>query len=119
MSRVRRGPKARRRRKKILREAKGFRGGQSRLFRTATEKVNRAYAFAYRDRKVKKRDFRSLWITRIGIAAKINGLSYSRFMSGLKKAQVTLDRKILSELAMHQPVAFTQLVEMAKTKLTA
>lgn len=119
MSRVRRGPKARRRRKKILREAKGYRGGQSRLFRTATEKVNRALQFATRDRKVKKRDFRSLWITRIGIAAKLNGLNYSRFMSGLKKADVNLNRKILAELAVREPSAFSQLVEMAKAKLAA
>ena len=119
MSRVRRGPKARRRRKKILREAKGYRGGQSRLFRTATEKVNRALQFATRDRLVKKRDFRSLWITRIGIAAKLNGLSYSRLMAGLKKAQVTLNRKMLSELAIADPGAFSRLVETAKAKLAA
>lgn len=119
MSRVKRGPKARRRRNKILAEAKGYRGGQSKLFRTATEKVNRALQFAFRDRRVKKRDFRSLWIIRIGIASKLNGLSYSKFISGLKKAGVTLDRKVLSELAISDPQAFTKIVELAKTKLAA
>ena len=119
MSRVKRGPKARKRRNKVLAAAKGYRGGQSKLFRTATEKVNRALQFAFRDRRVKKRDFRALWITRIGIAAKINGLSYSKFISGLKKAGVGLDRKVLSELAVSDPLAFTKIVELAKAKLVA
>ncbi|MDO8520170.1 MAG: 50S ribosomal protein L20 [Deltaproteobacteria bacterium] len=119
MSRVKRGNKARKRRNKILKEAKGYRGGQSKLFRTATEKVNRALQFAYRDRRVKKRDFRSLWIIRIGSAAKNNGLSYSKFISGIKKAGVTLDRKVLSDLAVKSPEAFTKIVELAKSKLAA
>ena len=100
-------------------EAKGYRDGQSRLFRTATEKVNRAQKFAFRDRRVKKRDFRALWIVRIGSAAKLNGLSYSKFISGLKKAGVLLDRKVLSELATRDPQAFTRIVELAKAKLAA
>lgn len=119
MSRVKRGPKARKRRNKILAMAKGYRGGQSKLFRTATEKVNRALQFAFRDRRVKKRDFRALWIVRIGSATKMNGLSYSKFISGLKKAGVTLDRKVLSELAISDPQAFTKIVELAKSKLAA
>lgn len=119
MSRVRRGTKARSRRKKILKRAKGFRGGQSKLYRTAADKVHRALQFSYRDRRVKKRDFRSLWITRIGIASKLNGLSYSKFISGLKKAGVELDRKVLAELAVNSPEAFAKVVEIAKAKLAA
>src|SRR3989338_3643972 len=119
MSRATNRIASRNRRKKILKKAKGYRGGQSKLFRTATEKVNRALQFAFRDRRVKKRDFRALWITRIGIAAKINGLSYSKFISGLKKAGVGLDRKVLSELAVSDPLAFTKIVELAKAKLVA
>ncbi len=114
MSRVKRGTKARARRKKILKAAKGFRGAHSKLFRTAVEKVNRSRVYAYRDRKVKKRDFRALWITRIGIASKINGLSYSRFIAGLKKANIELDRKILSDLAVNSPAVFKELIEKAK-----
>ena len=113
MARVTRGFKARRRRNKVLKLAKGFRGGRSRLYRTATEAVDRALSYAYRDRRNKKRDFRRLWITRISAAAKQNGTSYSKLMGGLKKAGVELDRKVLSNLAILDPNGFTQVVKRA------
>ncbi|MFQ5520944.1 MAG: 50S ribosomal protein L20, partial [Candidatus Methylomirabilia bacterium] len=100
MPRVKGGVKTRRRHKKILKQAKGYVGGRHRLYRTAKETVLRAGAFAYRDRRVKKRQFRSLWIIRINAAARALGLSYSVFMTGLKRAGITLDRKILAELAV-------------------
>ena len=115
--RVKRGFKARRRRNKVLKLARGFRGGHSKLFRTAADTVDRALAYAYRDRKVKKRDFRSLWIARINAAARDNGLSYSRFMNGLKKGGIEINRKMLSEIAIHDTEAFTQLVEKSKASL--
>lgn len=117
MSRVKRGTKARARRKKVLKRAKGFVGGQSKLYRTAAERVRRAKAFATRDRKARKRDFRGLWIIRIGIAAKALGINYSNLMSGLKKAQVELNRKMLAEIAQTAPATFEKLVELAKSKL--
>jgi len=117
MPRVKRGFKARRRRNKVLKLAKGFRGARSKLFRSATEAVNRALSYAFRDRKVKKRDFRALWIARINAAARDNGLSYSRLIHGLKKAEVALDRKILAQLAATEPAAFTVIVDKAKTQL--
>ena len=113
MARVTRGFKARRRRNKLLKLAKGFRGGRSRLYRTATEAVDRALSYAYRDRRNKKRDFRRLWITRISAAAKQNGTSYSKLMGGLKKAGVELDRKVLSNMAILDPNGFTQVVKLA------
>jgi len=113
MARVTRGFKARRRRNKVLKLAKGFRGGRHRLYRSATEAVDRALNYAYRDRRNKKRDFRSLWIARINAAAKQNGTSYSRLMGGLKKAGVELDRKVLSNMAILDPNAFTQVVKLA------
>jgi large subunit ribosomal protein L20 len=113
MSRVKRGFKARRRRKKVMKMARGFVGGRHRLFRTATEAVDRALAYAYRDRKSRKRDFRRLWIARINAAARLNGLSYSRFIGGLKKANVDLDRKVLSNMAIVDPNAFSQIVKTA------
>jgi large subunit ribosomal protein L20 len=113
MARVTRGFKARRRRNKVLKLAKGYRGGRHRLYRSATEAVDRALNYAYRDRRNKKRDFRSLWIARISAAAKQNGTSYSRFMGGLKKAGVELDRKVLSNMAILDPNAFTQVVKLA------
>ena len=94
--------------------AKGYVGGRRRLYRTAVDAVHRALAYAYRDRKKRKRDFRRLWITRIGAAAKLQGLSYSRLMNALKKAHVEIDRKILAELAVSDPAAFSKIVEMAK-----
>ena len=114
MPRVRRGFKARRRRNKVLKQAKGFVGGRKNLYRTATESVDRAMSFAYRDRRVKKRLFRRLWIVRINAAAREQGLSYSRFICGLKKAQVELDRKVLAELAVSDPAGFAAVAQLAK-----
>jgi large subunit ribosomal protein L20 len=111
MPRVTRGFKARRRRNKILKQAKGFRGGKSRLFRTAKEAVDRALCYSYRDRRTKKRDFRRLWIIRIGAAAQMNGVNYSRLINGLKKSDIELDRKVLSNLAIVDPNAFTEVVK--------
>jgi large subunit ribosomal protein L20 len=113
MARVTRGFKARRRRNKVLKLAKGFRGGRHRLYKTATEAVDRALSYAYRDRRNKKRDFRRLWIARIGAAAKQNGTSYSKLMGGLKKAGVELDRKVLSNMAILDPNGFSQVVKLA------
>lgn len=113
MPRVTRGFKARRRRNRVLKMAKGYRGGRHRLFRTATEAVDRALCYAYRDRRTKKREFRRLWIVRIAAAAKENGTSYSRLMGGLKKANVDLDRKVLSNMAILDPSAFSAVVKMA------
>ncbi|MEA1934747.1 MAG: 50S ribosomal protein L20 [Thermodesulfobacteriota bacterium] len=118
MPRVTRGFKARRRRKKILKMAKGFRGGRHRLFKTATEAVDRALCYAYRDRRTRKRDFRRLWIVRIGAAAKLNGISYSKFMGGLKKAGVELDRKVLANMAILDPSAFTQVAKLASDNIS-
>lgn len=116
MPRAKGGPKKARRRKKILKQAKGYFGGRRRLYRTAKETVLRAGAFAFRDRRQKKRRFRSLWIIRINAAARALGLSYSSFMNGLKKAGVNLDRKILAELATEDPAAFAKLAEAAKAQ---
>ena len=116
MPRVKRGFKARRRRNKVLKLAKGYRGARSKLFRSATEAVDRALNYAYRDRRVKKRDFRALWIVRINAAARENGLSYSRMIHGLKLAGIGLDRKIMAQLAVDEPVAFTALVNQAKAQ---
>jgi large subunit ribosomal protein L20 len=114
MARVKKAVKSRQRRKKILDMAKGFRGGRGKLFRSATETVDRALKYAYRDRKVRKRTFRSLWIVRINAAARLHGLSYSRFMNGLKKANVALDRKALAFLAMTDQPAFAKLAQIAQ-----
>ena len=114
--RVKRGFKARRRRKKVLKLAKGFRGGRSKLFRTATDAVDKALMYAYRDRKVRKRDFRRLWIARINAAARMNNLSYSRFMHGLKQANIELDRKVLADLAISDPTGFAQIAQLASQR---
>lgn len=119
MPRVKRGNKRLLRRKKILGMAKGYRMTKSKLYRAAKESVERALKFSYRDRRTKKRDFRGLWIVRIGAAARINELSYSKFMSGLKKSGVTLDRKILADLAVRDPEAFAQLAKTARAALAA
>lgn len=111
--RIKRGFKARRRRRKVLKLAKGFRGGHSKLFRTAADTVDKALNYAYRDRKQRKRQFRRLWIARINAAARMNDLSYSRFISGLKKADVNLDRKVLAELAISDPSGFAQIAALA------
>ncbi|MBN1959228.1 MAG: 50S ribosomal protein L20 [Desulfuromonadales bacterium] len=117
MPRVKRGFKARRRRNKVLKLAKGYRGARSKLFRSATEAVDRALNYAYRDRRVKKRDFRALWIARINAAARENGLSYSRLIHGLKQADVALDRKIMADLAVNDPAGFAVVVDTAKAQL--
>lgn len=117
MARVKRGFKARRRRNKVLKLAKGYRGARSKLFRSATEAVDRALNYAFRDRRVKKRDFRALWITRINAAARENGLSYSRLIYGLKQAEVALDRKIMADLAVNDPAGFQVIAETAKARL--
>jgi len=117
MPRAKRGFKARRRRNKVLKLAKGYRGARSKLFRSATEAVDRALNYAYRDRKVKKRDFRALWIARINASARVNGISYSRLVHGLKKAEIGLDRKILAQLAVVDPAGFGAVVEKAKAHL--
>ena len=114
MPRVKRGVVAKRRHKKILKMAKGYRGAKSKLFRTANEDVNRALAYSFRDRKVRKREFRKLWIMRINAASRIHGLSYSQMMNGLKKAGVNLNRKIMAELAVNDPSTFAELVKVAK-----
>jgi large subunit ribosomal protein L20 len=116
---VKRGTKARRRRKKILKLAKGFVGSRGGLYRTARETVDRALVFAYRDRRVRRREFRGLWITRINAAARLHGLSYSQFMKGLKQAGVELDRKILADLAVADMPAFSRIAEFAKARLSA
>ncbi len=114
MARVKRGFKARRRRNKILKLAKGYVLARRRLFRSAVESVQRALVFAYRDRKVRKREFRKLWIVRINAAARENGLSYSRFIDGLNKAQVALNRKMLAELAVNDSKSFAALASLVK-----
>lgn len=117
MPRVKRGFKARRRRNKVLKLAKGYRGARSKLFRSATEAVDRGLKYAFRDRKVKKRDFRALWISRINAGARDNGLSYSKLVNGLKKAEIGLDRKILAQLAVTDAAAFSTIVDKAKAQL--
>ncbi|MCJ8501145.1 50S ribosomal protein L20 [Desulfatitalea alkaliphila] len=111
--RIKRGYKARRRRNKVLKLAKGFRGGRGNLFRQAADSVDRALNYAYRDRRQRKRDFRRLWIARINAAARMNDISYSKFMSGLRKASVTLDRKVLAELALSDPTGFSKVAALA------
>jgi large subunit ribosomal protein L20 len=113
MPRVTRGFKARRRRNRVLKLAKGYRGGRHKLYRTATEAVDRALVYAYRDRRAKKRDFRQLWITRINAGARMHGISYSRLMGGLNKAGVELDRKVLANMAILDPNAFSEVVKIA------
>lgn len=114
MARVKRAMNARKKHKKILKLAKGFRGSRSKLYRPANEFVMKALAHAYTGRKLKKRDFRKMWIARINAATRINGLSYSKFMNGLKKSDITINRKMLSEMAINDPAGFAQLVEVAK-----
>ena len=117
MPRVKRGIKRRAKRKKILERASGYYLTKSKLYRAAKESVERGLKFAYVGRRLKKREFRSLWIVRIGAAAKLNGMSYSQFIHGLKKSGVELDRKILSDLAVHDPGAFKSLAQQAKGAL--
>jgi large subunit ribosomal protein L20 len=117
MPRVKRGFKARRRHNRILKLAKGYRGSHSRLFRSAVEAVHRALCYAYRDRKQRKRAFRRLWIVRINAAVRNHGLTYSRFINGMKKAGIELDRRVLAELAINEPTAFADVVAAARTAL--
>ena len=115
--RVKRGFKARRRRNKVLKLAKGFRGGRSKLYRTAADSVDKALMYAYRDRKARKRDYRKLWIIRINAAARMNDLSYSRFMHGLKLSGIDLDRKVLADLAVSDPAGFSMIAAKAAEQL--
>lgn len=117
MARVKRGVTARARHKKVLKLAKGYYGARSRVYRVAKQAVIKAGQYAYRDRKQKKRQFRALWIVRINAAAREHGLSYSKFMDGLNKASVTIDRKVLADIAVFDKVAFGKLVEQAKASL--
>ncbi|GHE19635.1 50S ribosomal protein L20 [Halomonas urumqiensis] len=114
MTRVKRGVVARRRHKKILKQAKGYYGARSRVFRVAKQAVIKAGQYAYRDRRQRKRQFRALWIQRINAGARVNGLSYSRFVGGLKKAGIEIDRKVLADLAVNEKAAFAAIVEKAK-----
>jgi len=116
MPRVKRGNVARKRRKKILKLAKGFRGSHSKLFRTANQQVMKALRNAYRDRRKRKRDFRRLWIVRVNAAARQNGVSYSKLMGNLKKANIQLNRKMLAEMAILDPQGFSKVVELASQK---
>ncbi|WBA80356.1 50S ribosomal protein L20 [Endozoicomonas sp. GU-1] len=117
MARVKRGVIARRRHKKVLKQAKGYYGARSRVFRVARQAVTKAGQYAYRDRRQRKRQFRALWIARINAGARMNGLSYSRFIAGMKKAAIEIDRKVLADLAVHDKAIFGQLVEKAKAAL--
>lgn len=117
MARVKRGVTARARHKKVLKQAKGYYGARSRVFRVAKQAVIKALQYAYRDRRQRKREFRALWIARINAGARIHGLSYSRFMNGLKKSNIILDRKVLSDLAINDKAGFAKLAEQAKAAL--
>jgi large subunit ribosomal protein L20 len=119
MARVKRGGVANRRHKKVLKQAKGYYGARSRIYRVAIQAVTKAGQYAYRDRRVKKRDFRALWITRINAQARENGISYSQLIAGLKKANIEVDRRVLADLAVHDKSAFTAIVNQAKSSLAA
>ena len=114
MARVKRGVNAKKRHKNILKQSKGYFGAKSKLYRTANQAVMKSLNYSYIGRKQRKRDFRKLWITRINAAARLNGMSYSKFISGLKKANVNINRKMLSEMAINDPAGFAKLVEIAK-----
>jgi large subunit ribosomal protein L20 len=117
MPRARSGPASRARRKKILKMAKGYVGGRRRTLKQAKDTVEKALCYAYRDRRTRKRDFRRLWITRINAAARMNGLPYNRFMEGLKKAEIAIDRKVLADIAVTDPDGFSRIAEQAKSAL--
>lgn len=119
MARVKRGVQARRRHKNVLKKAKGYYGARRKTFRTANQAVTKAGQYAYRDRRQRKREFRSLWIQRINAAARLHGLSYSRMMDGLRKAEIDVDRKVLADLAVHDSTAFGALADKAKANLSA
>ena len=118
MARVKRGVQARARHKKVLDKAKGYRGRRKNVFRVAVQAVTKAGQYAYRDRRQRKRQFRALWIARINAAAREHGLSYSRFINGLKKASIEIDRKVLADIAVYEKEAFAQLAEQAKASLS-
>ncbi|MDA3808470.1 50S ribosomal protein L20 [Thiomicrorhabdus arctica] len=117
MARVKRGVVARRRHNKVLKQAKGYYGARSKVFRVAKQAVIKAGQYAYRDRRTKKRQFRRLWIARINAAARMNGMTYSRFINGLNLAQIAVDRKVLADIAVHDAAAFTVFAEKAKAAL--
>ncbi len=117
MPRTKHSIASRQRKKKILKQAKGFSGGRSKLIRTAKDAVNKALTYAYRDRRAKKRDFRKLWIARINASARMHGLTYSRFIDGLKKSNVEINRKVLSEIAVNDSEGFSKLAELVKESL--
>lgn len=117
MARIKRGVTTRRRHKRVLKQAKGYFGRKSKLFKVANQAVMKSGVYAYRDRRRKKRDFRKLWIARINAGSRANGLSYSRFMNGLKKADIALDRKVLADLAVNDKASFASLVEKARAAL--
>lgn len=119
MARVKRGVTARKRHKKVLKLAKGYSGARSRVFRVAKQAVTKAGQYAYRDRRQRKRQFRALWIARINAACRINEMSYSRFINGLKKANVMIDRKVLADIAVYDKPGFSRITEMAKAGLAA
>ncbi len=119
MPRVKRGVTAKKKRRTVLDRAKGYYGAKSRTYKAAKEQVQHSLQYAYRDRRNKKREIRALWITRINAAAHLNGMSYSRFMNGLKKAEIELDRKVLADMAVNDPAAFAALAEKAKQTLNA
>ena len=119
MPRVKRSVNARKKRRKVLEQAKGYRGTKHSSYRRAKEQVQRSLKYAYRDRRVRKREFRKLWIVRINAGARENGLSYNTFMHGLKLAEIELDRKVLADMAVADPASFASLVEQAKTALSA
>jgi large subunit ribosomal protein L20 len=119
MARVKRGVQARRRHKKVLKLAKGYYGARSRIYRVAAQAVTKAGQYAYRDRRQRKRQFRRLWIVRINAAARMNGLSYSRMVAGLKKASIQIDRKVLADIAVHDAATFSVIAEKAKASLAA
>ncbi len=117
MPRVKRSINAKKKRRKVLKAAKGYIGARGKLYRSAMEAVDRALQYAYRDRRVKKRNFRRLWIARINAQARNEGISYSRLIEGLSKAEVALDRKVLADMAINDPAAFSKVVQIAKTTL--
>ena len=119
MPRVKRGVEAGRRHKQVLKQAKGYYGARSRVFRVAKQAVTKAGQYAYRDRRQRKRQFRALWITRINAQSRANGMTYSKFINGLKRAEITLDRRVLADLAVHDKPAFAAVVERAKAALAA
>ena len=117
MARTTHSVASRKRKKKIMKRAKGFTGGRGKLYRTAKEAVDRSLTYAFRDRRVRKRDFRKLWIARINAAARMNGMSYSRFINGLKKSNIEINRKVLAEMAVNDSEGFSKLAEIAKGSL--